>query len=176
MLITLNTDSLEQLDIPIDQYVILLAIAEDKQSILDNYITDDILTNLYNKGLIEDVTECKLTEKAKSIVYGDNLFDEFVNEFPLRVTRTDGTIDFLRTDLANTENLYLSYVGRSRDKHDHIIRCLKAEIKQRESNGTMPYMTRIFKWVANKTWESYEDIVDDVLTSKQDLGYGTELI
>lgn len=176
MLITLNTDSLNQLDIPIDHYVMLLAIAEGKQSILDKYLTKDIIANLFEKGLIEDVEKCILTEKTKNIIFGDNLFKEFINEFPLKVTRTDGTVDFLRTDLVNAENLYLSYVGRSRDKHSHIIKCLKAEIKQRESNGTMPYMMRVFKWLANKGWTSYEDIVDEVLTSNKDLGYGTTLI
>lgn len=176
MLLTLNTDSLNQLELPIDHYAILLAFSEKKQSLLDRYITDDIKSNLFNKGLIEDVEKCELTEKAKNIIFGDNLFNEFIVEFPQKVTRTDGTVDFLRTDLANAENLYLSYVGRSRDKHNHILKCLKAEIKQREGNGSMPYMMRVFKWLANKGWSSYEDIVDEVLTSKKDLGYGTTLI
>ena len=176
MLLTLNTDSLNQLELPIDHYVILLVFSEKKQSLLDRYITDDIKSNLFNKGLIEDVEKSELTEKAKNIIFGDNLFNEFITEFPQKVTRTDGTVDFLRTDLANAENLYLSYVGRSRDKHNHILKCLKAEIKQREGNGSMPYMMRVFKWLANKGWTSYEDIVDEVLTSKKDLGYGTTLI
>lgn len=176
MLLTLNTDSLNQLDIPITDYIVLLAMSDNKQNLLDRYITDDIKNNLFNKGLIEDVEKCKLTDKAKNIIFGSDLFKEFVTEFPQKVTRTDGMIDFLRTDLANAETLYLSYVGRSRDKHNHIIKCLKAEIKQRENNGTMPYMMRIFKWIANKSWTSYEDIVDEVLTSNKDLGYGTTLI
>lgn len=177
MLITLNTDSLYQLEIPISHYVILLAMAEGKQSLFDDrYLTKDIINSLFEKGLIENVEKCTLTEKTKNIIYGNDLFKEFVNEFPQRVTRTDGTVDFLRTDLTNAENLYLSYVGRSRDKHTHILKCLKAEIKQREGNGSMPYMKRIFTWLASKSWTSYEDIVDEVLTSNKDLGYGTTLV
>lgn len=176
MLITFNTDSIKELGVSPIHYVFLLLAAESKQNLLEEYFTDTIKNDLHKKGLIEDVIECKLTEKAKNIIFGNDLFKEFVLEFPQKVTRTDGTVDFLRTDLSNAENLYLSYVGRSRDKHNHILNCLKAEIKQRESNGTMPYMTRIYKWLANKAWTSYEDIVDEVLTSNKDLGYGTALI
>lgn len=176
MLITFNTDSLKQLDVLLEHYIFLLLAAEKKQDLLDGYFPKDTKDILYTKGLIENVKECTLTEKAKNIIFGDNLFREFVAEFPQSVTRTDGTVDYLRTDLVNAENLYLSYVGRSRDKHNHILKCLKAEIKQRESNGTMPYMMRIFKWIANKSWKSYEDIVDEVLTSNKDLGYGTTLV
>lgn len=176
MLITLNTDSLKTLDIKLEHYVFLLMASENKQDLLNGYFSKDTKDILFNKDLIENVEECNLTEKAKSIIFGDNLFKEFVAEFPQKVIRTDGTVDFLRTDLVNAENIYLSYVGRSRDKHNHIIKCLKAELQQRESNGSMPYMMRIFKWIANRGWTSYEDIVDEVLDSNKDLGYGTSLI
>lgn len=176
MLITLNTDSIKQLNVRLEHYIFLLLAAEQKQDLLDGYFPKDTRDVLLKEDLIENVEECKLTEKAKKIVYGDNLFKEFTNEFPQKVTRTDGTVDFLRTDLVNAENLYLSYVGRSRDKHNHIIKCLKAEVKQREGNGSMPYMKRIFTWLASKGWQSYEDIVDEVLTSNKDLGYGTTLV
>jgi len=188
MLITLNTDSVKELDLNYESYAILLLMAENKTDLILDYLNTiyklDDSKDIYqryikvfqDKKLLEDSNECKLTEKAKNIIFGDNLFKEFIIEFPQKVTRTDGTIDFLRTDLVNAENLYLSYVGRSRDKHNHILKCLKAEIKQRESNGTMPYMMRVFKWIANKGWTSYEDIVDEVLMSNKDLGYGTTLI
>lgn len=176
MLITLNTDSLKTLNIKLEHYVFLLMASENKQDLLDGYFPKDTKDILFDKDLIETVEECNLTEKAKTIIFGDNLFKEFVAEFPQKVIRTDGTVDFLRTDLVNAENIYLSYVGRSRDKHNHIIKCLKAELQQRESNGSMPYMMRIFKWIANRGWTSYEDIVDEVLDSNKDLGYGTSLI
>lgn len=188
MLLTLNTDSVKELNLNYESYSILLLMAENKIDLIIDYLDTiyklDNSKEIYKRyikifqeeGLLENSDKCELTEKAKNIIFGDNLFNEFITEFPQKVTRTDGTVDFLRTDLANAENLYLSYVGRSRDKHNHILKCLKAEIKQREGNGSMPYMMRVFKWLANKGWTSYEDIVDEVLTSKKDLGYGTTLI
>ena len=192
MLITFDTDSLTKQELTAEQYTWLLMIADNKQGLLKQYtqtikISDDqIFQNLdlfRKKGLIElvsgdfgDVTYTKITPKAKEFLYGNDMFKEFLNEFPQSVTRTDGVVDFLRTDISNAENTYMSYVGRSRDKHEHILKCLKAEIKHRTENGSMPYMKRILSWITNKSWQSYEDSLDSILTTNKDLGYGTTLI
>lgn len=192
MLITFDTDSLKNLKLTAEQYTWLLMIADNKQGLLIKYVQDLAMSDIeiYNKlrdlgniGLIELVSgdgnsifNWQVTKKAKEFLYGDDLFKEFLNEFPQSVTRTDGVVDFLRTDVSNAEIAYRSYVGRSRDKHDHILKCLKAEIKHRTENGSMPYMKRILSWITNKSWQSYEDSLDSILTTNKDLGYGTTLI
>jgi hypothetical protein len=189
MLITFDTDSLREHNLSAAQYFYLILIAENKQDLLKeyldrNYPAEDCTIDpkklhkeLLEKDLfIEPGSDWIATEKTKNIIFGDNLFKEFVAEFPQSVTRTDGTIDFLRTDLSNAETAYKCYIGRSRDKHNHIMKCLKAEIKNRTSNGSMPYMKRILTWITSKAWTSYEDSLDAILTPNKDLGYGTNLI
>jgi len=192
MLITFDTDSLNNLKLTAEDYTWLLIIADNKQGLLKKYVQDMAITDIeiYNKlrhlgdiGLVElvsgdssNVLNWQATKKAKELLYGDDLFKIFLNEFPQSVTRTDGTTDFLRTDISNAEIAYRSYIGRSVDKHEHILKCLKAEIKHRTENGSMPYMKRILSWITNKSWQSYEDSLDSILTTNKDLGYGTTLI
>lgn len=187
MLITIDTDSLIKYNLTAEDYTWLLMIADNKQDLLNDYIEkvykdmSDIQKNeklelLRVNGLIEPGSNSVITQKAKELLFKDDLFKEFISEFPQKVTRTDGTVDFLRTDLANSEIIYRGYVGRSRDKHNHIMKCLKAEVTQRTSNGSMSYMKRLYTWLSTKSWESYNDIVDEVLTPNKDLGYGTTLI
>jgi len=187
MLITFDTDSLIKNNLTVEDYTWLLIIADNKQDLLNDYIEkvynkisdipkDERLELLKAKELIEPGSDNIATQKAKDLIFGDTFFGEFLAEFPQKVTRTDGTVDFLRTDQSNSETIYRGYVGRSRDKHNHIVRCLRAEIKNREQNGSMAYMKRLFTWISSRSWESYEDLVDEILTPNKDLGYGTKLI
>lgn len=195
MIVDINTDFLINNKITANQYLLLQLILVDKQSILRDYylvnnipvdqVSDDI-KQLHDKGFLEgyavgpyDFKNIKPTTYLKSLFNADDLFKDFLSTFPLKVTRTDGTVDYLRTDQSKARMLYLASTRGKKSIHDHILKCLQHEIKYRESNGSMKFMKRMTTWLSSQEWESFEDQIDDLgnITFKEtELGYGTELI
>lgn len=195
MIVDVNTDFLINNKITANQFLVLSLVLAEKQSILKDYyltneinveqITQDIKT-LHDKGFIEgyvagtyDFSHLKPTNYIKGLFINDDIFKEFLFTFPLKVTRTDGTVDYLRTDQSKARMLYLAYTKGKKSIHDHILKCLKYEIKYREETNNMKFMKRMTSWLSAKEWESSEDQIDDLgqITYKDnDLGYGTELI
>lgn len=195
MVVDVNTDFLINNKITADQYLLLQLVMVDKQSILRDYylvnnipvdkMTEDI-KQLHDKGLIEgfvagayDFKNLKPTKYSKGLFSSDDLFKEFLVAFPLKVTRTDGTVDYLRTDQSKARMLYLAYTKGKKSIHDHILKCLQHEVKYRESNGSMKFMKRMTSWLSSQEWESFEDQIDDlgnIAYKENELGYGTELL
>jgi hypothetical protein len=195
MIVDINTDFLINNKITANQFLVLSLILANKQSILKDYYLNngfdvkEILSDikaLHDKGFIEGYVEgtygfdnLKPTSFINKLFINDDIFKEFLFTFPLKVTRTDGTVDYLRTDQSKARMLYLGYTKGKKSIHDHILKCLKHEIKYREQNGSMKFFKRICSWLTSQEWESFEDQIDDLgeLTYKdKDMGYGTELI
>lgn len=195
MIVDINTDFLINNKITANQFLLLQLILVDKQSILrDYYLVNNIpvdqvtadIKDLHSKGLLEgyavgayDFKNIKPTTYLKSLFNADDLFKDFLSTFPLKVTRTDGTVDYLRTDQSKARMLYLACTRGKKSIHDHILKCLQHEIKYRESNNSMKFMKRMTSWLSSQEWESFEDQIDDLgnITFKEnELGYGTELI
>jgi hypothetical protein len=195
MVVDINTDFLIDNKITANQFLIMSLILADKQSILKDYylttgtdvkdITEDI-KSLNGKGFIEgyvvgtyDFTNLKATTFTKRLFIDNDLFKEFLFTYPLKVTRTDGTVDYLRTDQSKAKMLYLGFTKNKKSIHDHILKCLKQEIIIRQNTGTMAFMKRITSWLTSQEWERFEDQIDDlgkVTYKDNDMGYGTELI
>ena len=195
MIVDVNTDFLINNKITANQFLLLQLILVDKQSILrDYYLVNGISTDqmsldikeLHDKGLIEgyvagayDFNHLKPTTYSKTLFNADDLFKEFLQTFPLKVTRTDGTVDYLRTDQSKARMLYLANTRGKKSVHDHILKCLKHEVKYRETNGSMKFMKRMTSWLSSSEWEAFEDQIDDLgnITFKEnESGYGTELL
>ena len=195
MVVDINTDFLINNKISANQFLLLSLLLADKRSILKDYLlmnnvsVEQINTDiayLQEKGFLEgnveglyDLTFIRPTIKLRQLLNSDDLFTEFLMTFPLKVTRNDGTLDYLRTDQSKARMLYLANTRGKKSIHDHILKCLKHEIKYREENGSMKYMKRMTSWLSSQEWESFEDQIDDLgnITFKDtDLGYGTELI
>jgi len=195
MIVDINTDFLINNKMSANQYLILCLILADKQSILKDYflinnvdveqIHNDFKT-LHDKGFLDgyilgnyDLTNVKPTQHLRSLFTSDDLFQEFLYTFPMKVVRSDGTQDYLRTDQTKAKTLYLAYTRGKKSIHDHILKCLKHEIQYREQNNAMQFMKRLVTWISSKEWESFEDQIDDLgnITFKEnELGYGTELL
>ena len=116
MIVDVNTDFLINNKITANQYLLLSLILADKQSILKDYyltnavdveqITADIKV-LHDKGFIEgyvigiyNFDNLKPTNFIKRLFVDADYFKEFMFAYPLKVTRSDGTLDYLRTDQA----------------------------------------------------------------------------
>ena len=195
MIVDVNTDFLINNKLTANEFLLMSLILADKYTILrDYYLINGISTDkvsediksLHEKGLLEgyvagayDFTNLKPTTYLKSLVNSDDLFKEFLNTFPLKVTRTDGTVDYLRTDQSKARMLYLAYTRGKKSIHDHILKCLKHEIKYRESNNSLKFMKRMTTWLSSQEWEAFEDQIDDlgqIAFKDNDSSYGTELL
>jgi hypothetical protein len=195
MIVDVNTDFLINNKLSANQYLIMTLILADKQSILKDYFLinnvdiDEMhkdFATLHIKGLVDgyilgtyDLTNVKPTQYLRSLLTSDDLFKEFLYTFPMKVVRSDGTQDYLRTDQTKAKTLYLAYTRGKKSIHEHILKCLKHEIAYRESNNSMQYMKRIVTWLNSKEWESFEDQIDDLTNinfKTNDTGYGTELL
>ena len=120
------------------------------------------------------------TLKFKELVSGrDDFFDELYKEYPVKVMRPDGVVDYLRADRETSRHIYALLTKGDKQVHDHILKCLRFEIKKRYANNSFNYMKRINKWLSSREWESYEDEVDDLSSAatrnEGEMRYGTGL-
>lgn len=107
------------------------------------------------------------TEKASSLFSsGDEMWNELLDEFPVKVVRTDGSTDYLRRDLERCKKIYKKIVGADKEIHLQIINCLKFEKNKRERESSWGYMKRLPKWLASQEWKAYEEEISDIFNTK----------
>ena len=119
-----------------------------------------------------DYSRCKLSNKLYSLIRTEDLFEEFMEEYPKSVVRTDGVIDYLRTDQKHCKQMYLLLTKNSRAIHDHIVKCLKFEVDKRTKDGSIKFMVRMSKWLSSEAWKAYEDEINNTQTKQS---YGTDI-
>jgi len=128
---------------------------------------------LQNSSNYENV---KVSNSYKALVKTDDAFEEFVEEYPKSVIRTDGTTDYLRTDLKSAKLFYIKETKGLRAKHEHLLACLKFEVEERTREGSMKFMPRITKWLNSQSWTTYADrLLDANVNSISTAKYGTEI-
>ena len=122
----------------------------------------------------------QITQKFKLLISSkEDFFDELYKEYPVKVIRTNGDVDYLRADRNTARRIYALLTKGDKQVHVHIIKCLRFEVKKRYANNSLNYMKRLNKWLSSREWESYEDEVGDsssVATRNEgELRYGTGL-
>lgn len=188
MLIELNTDTLLQNNLSANQFVIAILISsQNYKTISELYKFNSLefksdLVTLAKNGFItigsEDLEKLKIEPKFAQLIANGDFFDEFVNLYPVKTFRKDGTTDYLRTDLTRMRKAYNKITKGKKDIHDNIIKCLLYELNKKEKEGSMSYMKRLSKWISSEEWKLYESIVDDecLVDTKEERFYGTEVI
>jgi hypothetical protein len=190
MLREINSQVLVNLKITAHQFIIMMLVLNEYWGHLEEYLK---ASNSY-ENLSEDLKY--LADKSfltydssnphnyKSIVVQppfmkaigkDDRFDELYLQYPTRITRPDGSVDYLRKDRRHCEQIYSIITKGSQDVHDHIMSCLRAELDYRHANGTINYMKRLGNWLSKREWENFEDIVANNIQIKEDNNYGTAL-
>lgn len=118
----------------------------------------------------------KVSTTYRSLVKTDDMFDEFVEEYPKSVIRTDGTTDYLRTDLKTAKLYYIKATRGLRSVHEHLLECLKFEVEERQKDGSIKFMPRISKWLNSQAWTTYQDrLMDARDNSIGNTKYGTDI-
>lgn len=119
-----------------------------------------------------DWSKCKLSNKLYALIRTEDLFEEFLEEYPKSVVRTDGVIDYLRTDQKHCKQMYMLITRNSRAIHDHLLKCLKFEVDKRIRDGSIKFMVRMSKWLSSEAWKAYEDEINNTVKTE---AYGTSV-
>lgn len=189
MVIEMSLALLENLNLTPNEYLIVTLIRHKEFDLISKFLQANYtITNMkelfakFNKlGYLTstsilnnyyDYSGCKLSNKLYSLIRTENLFEEFLEEYPKSVIRTDGVIDYLRTDQKHCKNMYLLITKNNRAIHDHIIKCLRFEVNKRIKDGSMKFMVRMSKWISSEAWKAYEDEINNTLNTES---YGTDI-
>jgi len=191
MMVEVTIDTLKKGRITAHQFLIAELLAKASITLLKDYLVlsnsesniEFDIENLAKAGYIEynkenpkDFLNIRVLPLFfKEIANGD-YFEELFMIFPLKVIRTNGVSDYLKTEKTYCKNIYDSRVARNKQKHDHIMRCLRKELEIREKENSMAFMKRLSNWLASQEWKSFEDRLDEsVLVKNEVRTYGTTL-
>jgi len=196
MILEIDTNFLLDNKITAHQYLIVKLVSEKKTALLRKYIQYSNTLNDFNKDLAQLKLAGLITSihRIDSIISYENIvvsskfhkkfswdsdpFEEFFVTFPIKTIRTDGTSDYLRVDKERCRKLYHNIVRMGTSLHEHIIKCLKLEIEDRELKGKMSYMKRMPAWLTSESWKAYEDHIEDDMNStleEKRKAYGTNI-
>lgn len=185
-MIEIDTKIIRYLDLNIDQLVFISFVENDNQKInqdvleIISRIDKTSIQNLVERELItieesEEGTSYDLTDKFYEITgRKKDMFTEFYDAYPVYITRTDGTKDYLRTNAKRCEKQYKKIVGKNRLRHEHIMECLKYDISEKMKTGKIGYMKRMWNWLTSCEWEVYEEQMKQQQLQTQST-YGTEV-
>ena len=129
----------------------------------------------YDPSNVNDYKSIEVLPPFMQVVAKHNKFDELYATYPSKISRPDGSIDYLRKDRRQCENVYSIITKGNQDVHDHVMACLRTELAYRKNNNSMQWMKRLGTWITKREWENFADIVDNSITLKEDNTYGTAL-
>ena len=192
MLLQVDIKHLLKYRLTADEYIIIQLLYDKKfdeyNQYLSNYsiVEKELLFNrLYKSGLIKDTNQpneykpefIELDNWANVMLAKGDYFDEFLQHYPTTITRPDGTKDYLRTDTNRCRLIYNRITKGNQALHNHIVECLKYEVRLKTSDGSMKYMKRMPKWLASEEWKISEQRMKDDKSEPNiiNLGYGNNL-
>lgn len=182
MIVEIDTSLLEKVEnLSINQLVFLsLVINQTNQSKLQS------LFSLMKSNEIQEMIDIGYIEKAADGTYKSttslidkvgtkkDLFQEFYDAYPVYVIRPDSTKDYLRANVNKCRKFYNQTIGKSTAMHEHIMKCLYADLDTKAMNGKLCYLKRMWQWLTSREWESVEQSITDINT-EQTTTYGTDI-
>jgi hypothetical protein len=185
MTIEMNIEYLLKNKITANQFLVLQLILEKQDDRLGKFkevIGEDeyakIIESLILIGfLIKENDKLQVTKECLRTFKGKGYFEELYLKFPVSVVRPDGKRESLRTARKQCERKYRNLAKR-KDTHEHILKCLEFEIKERTINDTLKFMKKMPNWLSSEVWKEYEEkmkvsfLIDNMVEEQ----YGTEII
>ena len=159
--------------VELNDYIILSNSEKNLQNDLENLELAKYIT--YDKDNIKDFHKIKVQPDFYKEISNGDFFEEIYMNFPTSVTRTNGSIDYLRTEKTYCKNIYDNLIGRNRSKHEHMLACLKKEVEIRNKEKSFAYMKRLSNWLSSEEWRSFESRLDESIIANNEEGYGTSL-
>ena len=187
MILEIDTSILDRIPtLSINQLVFLTLVLNDIKTInqdiqrLLSLVNEEEIRELEHLGLISiqydgDTKVINKTSKLVELLKEDKtMFDEFYDQFPVYVTRPDGTKGFLRANINKCRKEYNRIIGKSKAMHNHIMACLRYEIDDKMRTGKIGYMKTMWKWLTQHEWEYYEEQMN--LEQQTANSYGTGIL
>lgn len=178
-----------------DDYTIAMLLKEQKYGMLKDYVKllgnkfyDSIdrlkeLRYIDFRGLgnIVPVKEIKVTEEFINITLNGDNFEEFYEAFPVKVTRPEGKVDYLRRDKTKCKTKYKRITKNNLMIHDHIMDCLKFDVENRTKRLNLAYMKQMKNWLDGEEWKMIDDyrqkLAEDTLKKAESTNtYGTNIL
>lgn len=166
-----NLDELDEKGLTFTEYLILFKLY-NYMEYRNISINESVYELLSSKGYIkkdnEDVLGWVLTEKGEAFFDGaPELFDEFIELFPTRVTDNTGVVRVLSPASADTvqgkklRKKWITITKNNYDKQKHIIDVLRKEVEYRSKTNKLSWMRNAETWLNNGTWEDFEFLLDE---------------
>lgn len=191
MIVEVNTDYLLKSQLTANQYIMLHLLFEGKRNTLEQFMLMNDLQSeaedLHKRGFIlnwsDDVIIDNLIlsrDRCKELFdYQDSFFWELFSTYPIKVPNGDGGTRALRPtslDAKQTKTLKKKYEKKvkKKDKHEHIMRCLNAEMWMRRKSNTLAYMQKLETYLNQESWYNYEYLLE-MSNEQKALKYGEEL-
>ena len=188
MIIEVDTSLLEKIgNLNIDQLVFLSLLLNENQTFnqdiqnLISLVPDEDIADLNRRDLIvtthtNDSISYDLSDTSKALLKEKDWFDEFYEQFPVYITRPDGSRDYLRTNVQKCRQQYKKIVGRSKAMHEHLLKALQYDLTKRMTNGNLSYMKSMWKWLTQCEWENYDEELKYESNQVKAKNYGTDII
>lgn len=190
MVVDVDVDKLTKLGMSADIFISLYLIYKKQYYMVKRYnakiptLTDEVLNELVNKKLIHNANKSGEFDPEKIIVRErfvetaikkSCFFDELLEHFPVKVTRPDGNVDYLRSDLVKCKNLYSRITKGDWEIHNDILKYLDDEIRIRTETNQLKFMKKLPKWLDSEEWKLWEQRANDIAEVSTALGYGQSL-
>jgi len=192
MIVEVNTEYLIQSQLTANQYIMLSLLYEGKRNCFEYYLlTYDVqseLEDLSDKGYILNYAEDTLVSNliisrektAKLFTYDESLFWELFGTYPIKVSNGNGGTRALRPTShksALTKKMKKKYEKKVKTKatHNHIMRCLQAEMWMRRKSDSLQYMQQLDVYLNQESWYNYEYLLE-MSNEQKTNNYGQDLI
>lgn len=197
MIIEMNVDYLYKCEITPAQYLFLSLCFKGKHNTATKMVHKEKITkkeieDLVDKGYIlnwvsydnsKDITFSKSKLELLFDVRKTEYFWELFSTYPIKVNSNRGE-RVLRPQSSDAKEAkeckkkYDSYLGNEdqKAKHEHVMKCLDAELSFRRKNNSMGFMRALITWINKQDWYSYEHLIDLNNTTKNKPSYGEKLI
>jgi hypothetical protein len=192
MIVEINIEYLISSQLTVNQYVMLNLLYEGKRNSFEYYLlTYDVheeLKDLSDKGYILNYAEDTLVSNliisrektSKLFGYDDSFFWELFGTYPIKVSNGKGGTRALRpTSLKSslTKKMKKKYEKKVKTKavHDHIMRCLRAEMWMRRKSQQLQFMQQLDVYLNQESWFNYEYLLE-MSNEQKTNDYGQDLI
>ena len=192
MIVEINIEYLISSQLTVNQYVMLSLLYEGKRNSFEYYLlTYDVheeLKDLSDKGYILNYAEDTLVSNliisrektSKLFGYDDSFFWELFGTYPIKVSNGKGGTRALRpTSLkaSLTKKMKKKYEKKVKTKavHDHIMRCLRAEMWMRRKSQQLQFMQQLDVYLNQESWFNYEYLLE-MSNEQKTNDYGQDLI
>lgn len=192
MTVEIDTNLLLEYHLNANQFMLAYLVYKEDLSTLS-----ELIKNIDKETLLSDLRvleECRFIHNLNSddgiidlsnIIIRNNfivlfkqdidIFEEFLDLYPVKVKRPDGFYDYLRTDTKRCKRKYNQIVAGKMAKHNRLIKALKYELDIREKEGSIMYMKRLPKWLSSEEWKIFEERMKDDTNTESNQSYGTTI-